>query len=114
MGKAIVEEFKGKPTICLNPDSKFRFSFQLRKAEMIIASIQEIKEFANTGSFTNSALVSKETFTPEGKTEKIPLIALTHPQPKEKESFSFGQSKAKLIAENEVEIEDFVKSQTGG
>ena len=37
--------FKGHPTICLDADSKYPFSFGLGKAKLILAHIEQIKAF---------------------------------------------------------------------
>ncbi len=46
-----VEEYKGHPTIVLNPDAfKFhRVSFGLGKAKLILDNIQAIEAFVRTG-----------------------------------------------------------------
>jgi len=41
------EDYKGNPTICLKleADSKFPFSFGVRKARMILEHIEDIRRF---------------------------------------------------------------------
>jgi len=40
-----VSLFKGNPTITLNPDDKWPFSFGLQKARLVLANIEAIKKF---------------------------------------------------------------------
>jgi hypothetical protein len=42
---AIESEYKGKPTLCLNPDEKFPFSFGLGKAQLILEHLEDIEAF---------------------------------------------------------------------
>jgi len=41
-------EYKGNKLICLNPGSKFTFSFGLSKAKMILENLDSIKKFVET------------------------------------------------------------------
>ncbi len=41
----IVQEFKGKPILVLNPGEKFTFSFGLQKAKLIVKHSEAIKKF---------------------------------------------------------------------
>lgn len=43
-----ISEYKGNKLICLNPGSKFTFSFGLSKAKMIIENLDSIKKFIET------------------------------------------------------------------
>ncbi len=43
-----ISEYKGNKLICLNPGSKFMFSFGLGKAKMILENIDAIKKFVET------------------------------------------------------------------
>lgn len=43
-----IGEFNNKPTLCLNPDSKFRFQFGLGKARMIVECIEQITAFVES------------------------------------------------------------------
>lgn len=43
-----LQEYKGNKLICLNPGSKFTFSFGLGKAKMIIENFEAIKKFVET------------------------------------------------------------------
>ncbi len=43
-----LQEYKGKKIICLNPGSKFPFSFGLGKAKMILENIDAIKIFVDS------------------------------------------------------------------
>ncbi|KXK44035.1 MAG: hypothetical protein UZ05_CHB002002732 [Chlorobi bacterium OLB5] len=43
-----ISEYKGNKLICLNPGSKFTFSFGLSKAKMILENIDAIKKFVET------------------------------------------------------------------
>jgi hypothetical protein len=43
-----ITEYKGNKMICLNPGSKFVFSFGISKAKMILENIEAIKTFINT------------------------------------------------------------------
>jgi hypothetical protein len=43
-----ISEYKGNKLICLNPGSKFTFSFGLSKAKMILENLDAIKKFVDT------------------------------------------------------------------
>lgn len=43
-----ISEYKGNKLICLNPGSKFTFSFGLSKAKMILENLDAIKKFVET------------------------------------------------------------------
>jgi hypothetical protein len=43
-----ISEYKGNKLICLNPGSKFTFSFGLGKAKMILENLDAIKTFVET------------------------------------------------------------------
>jgi hypothetical protein len=44
----IISEYKGNKLICLNPGSKFTFSFGLSKAKMILEHLDAIKTFVDS------------------------------------------------------------------
>jgi hypothetical protein len=44
----IISEYKGNKLICLNPGSKFTFSFGLGKAKMILEHLDAIKKFVDS------------------------------------------------------------------
>lgn len=43
-----IQEFKGSKVLCLNPESKFTFTFGLAKAKLILENIDVIKKFVET------------------------------------------------------------------
>jgi len=43
-----IEQFKGKPVICLNPGEQWPFSFGLQKAKLILANLDAIKSFVES------------------------------------------------------------------
>ena len=43
-----IQEFKGSKVLCLNPESKFTFSFGLAKAKLILENLDVIKKFVET------------------------------------------------------------------
>ena len=43
-----LSEYKGNKLICLNPGSKFTFSFGLGKAKLILENLDSIKKFVET------------------------------------------------------------------
>jgi len=45
----VVGEYKGSPTITLNPESKFSFTFGLGKAKLIVEHFEAIKAFVEKG-----------------------------------------------------------------
>ena len=54
-----IQEFKGNKVLCLNPESKFPFSFGVAKAKIILENIDVIKKFVETdgkdlGEFGNA------------------------------------------------------------
>ncbi len=56
-----IQEFKGNKVICLNPESKFTFSFGVSKAKLILENFEAIKKFVETegkdlGEFGNKEL----------------------------------------------------------
>lgn len=42
---ATEEEYQGKPMLNLNPEDRFSFKFGLKKAEMILAHLEDIQLF---------------------------------------------------------------------
>lgn len=47
-----ISEYKGNKLICLNPGSKFTFSFGLSKAKMILENLESIKKFVDSNGET--------------------------------------------------------------
>ena len=45
MSKPIIDSYQGSPTLCLNPNDKFKLSFGLKKAKMILEHLAEIQAF---------------------------------------------------------------------
>lgn len=43
-----ISEYKGNKLLCLNPDDKFKFSFGVSKAKMILEHLHAIKIFVDT------------------------------------------------------------------
>jgi hypothetical protein len=41
----VINEFKGNRVLCLNPNSKYPFSFGIGKAQLILDNIKEIENF---------------------------------------------------------------------
>lgn len=59
-----LQEYKGNKIICLNPGSKFPFSFGLGKAKMILENLESIKKFveSNGESIGEQQQETKEPF----------------------------------------------------
>jgi hypothetical protein len=59
-----LQEYKGNKIICLNPGSKFPFSFGLAKAKMILENIEAVKKFveSNGESLGEDEQKEKEPF----------------------------------------------------
>jgi len=45
MSKPSIEQYQGQPTLCLNPEARYKFSFGLQKAKMILEHLAEIQAF---------------------------------------------------------------------
>jgi hypothetical protein len=45
MSTPTVGTYKGNPVLTLNPESKFPFTFGLKKAEMILENLEAIEKF---------------------------------------------------------------------
>ena len=45
-----ISSYKGAPTISLNPDSKWPFTFGIAKARLILESLEAIRAFAEGGT----------------------------------------------------------------
>lgn len=43
-----IGEYKGKPVITLNPESRFPFTFGLSKAKLILEHLEDIQRFVQT------------------------------------------------------------------
>lgn len=41
----VINEYKGNQVLCLNPNSKYPFSFGVGKAQLILDNIKEIEKF---------------------------------------------------------------------
>ena len=58
-----ISEYKGNKLICLNPGSKFTFSFGLGKAKMILENLDAIKTFVET----NGESIGEQHTGPSGE-----------------------------------------------
>lgn len=45
MSKPAIEQYQGQPTLCLNPEARYKFSFGIAKAKMILEHLAEIQAF---------------------------------------------------------------------
>jgi hypothetical protein len=45
----VISEYQGKPTILLNPGARFPFSMGLGKARQVLANVQFIQRFVDSG-----------------------------------------------------------------
>lgn len=45
---AEIQEFKGNKVLCLNPESKFPFSFGVAKAKVILENLDVIRKFVDS------------------------------------------------------------------
>ena len=45
---AEIQEFKGNKVLCLNPESKFPFSFGVAKAKIILENLDVIRKFVES------------------------------------------------------------------
>ncbi len=45
MSRPLVDQYQGAPTLCLNPDDRFKLSFGLKKAKMILDHLDAIRAF---------------------------------------------------------------------
>lgn len=50
-----IDSFKGHPVLCLNPESRFPFSFGLAKAKLILENLEAIKKFAEAAVAAGAA-----------------------------------------------------------
>jgi hypothetical protein len=57
-----LQEYKGNKLICLNPGSKYPFSFGLGKAKMILENLEAIKKFVETNGESVGEEEQKEPF----------------------------------------------------
>jgi hypothetical protein len=61
-----IQDFKGNKVLCLNPESKFTFSFGVAKAKLILENIEVIKKFVETdGKDLGESGTKKEPGTEE-------------------------------------------------
>jgi len=52
MSKPSIEQYQGQPTLCLNPEARYKFSFGVAKAKMILEHLAEIQEFVASGGIS--------------------------------------------------------------
>ncbi len=52
MSKPSIEVYKGDPILCLNPDDRFKLSFGIKKAKMILENIESIRAFIISNGHT--------------------------------------------------------------
>jgi hypothetical protein len=52
MSKPSISQYQGSATLCLNPDARFKFSFGVAKAKMILEHLAEIQEFVASGGIS--------------------------------------------------------------
>ena len=45
MSKPTIEQYQGSPILCLNPDARYKFSFGVAKAKMILDNLEALKAF---------------------------------------------------------------------
>lgn len=45
----VIQDFRGKPTLLLNPGGRFPFSIGIGKAKMILANVGFIQQFVDSG-----------------------------------------------------------------
>lgn len=45
VNRPVINEYKGNQVLCLNPNSKYPFSFGISKAQLILENIKEIESF---------------------------------------------------------------------
>ncbi len=45
MSKPAIDQYQGSPTLCLNPEARYKFSFGVAKAKMILDHLEAIKAF---------------------------------------------------------------------
>ena len=57
-----LQEYKGNKLICLNPGSKYPFSFGLGKAKMILENLEAIKKFVESNGESVGEEEQKEPF----------------------------------------------------
>ncbi len=58
-----IQEYKGNKLICLNPGTKYPFSFGLNKAKMVLENLDAIRKFVETNGEscgTDSAVTEPE------------------------------------------------------
>lgn len=65
---AEIQEFKGNKVLCLNPESKFTFTFGVAKAKMILENIDVIKKFVETNGESLGEYAKPKA---EGKDEEV-------------------------------------------
>ncbi len=64
---AEIQDFKGNQVLCLNPESKFTFSFGLAKAKLILENLDVIKKFVESeGKEIGESGKDKSENSPEG------------------------------------------------
>lgn len=55
-----IQEYKGNKLICLNPGTKYPFSFGLSKAKMILDNLDAIRKFVETNGESVGEQPNKE------------------------------------------------------
>ena len=65
----VIEQYQGSATLCLNPEARYKFSFGVAKAKMILEHLAEIQAFvASEGtSVAPSNSTSDSTFYSGGE-----------------------------------------------
>jgi len=64
-----IQEFKGNKVLCLNPESKFSFSFGLSKAKLILENLDVIKKFVETEGRDLGDFAGKKSNNSDQKSE---------------------------------------------
>lgn len=75
MSKPSIEQYQGQPTLCLNPEARYKFSFGVAKAKMILDHLAEIQAFvasegtsvASSNSTSDSTFYSGGTYPVRGE-----------------------------------------------
>jgi hypothetical protein len=62
MSKPSIEQYQGQPTLCLNPEARYKFSFGVAKAKMILEHLAEIQAFVASEGTSVAPSTSDSTF----------------------------------------------------
>jgi len=73
MPKPAIDFYQGQPTLCLNPEARYKFSFGVKKAQMILDNIEAIKAFV--ASDGNSCVPTNEPMLPVSTVATIVKLA---------------------------------------